>query len=264
MKYSGATLKDVQEIYSGPVRRLWVLCMGEQIHAGGYQSSMDLATRAEIKSGMKGIDLCCCIGGGMRFLAKNFNAIMTGVDATEPAIEEGRKETAIEKLSDRLTFIKGDVTQIALPDGGFDFVWGEDAWCYVEDKDRLIGEAARMLKPGGIIAFTDWIEGPAGLTDEEAFRINDFMKFPMMESLEGYTLLMKKHGFQVKEASYIDFAKYVDLYLAMLTEQLTYDALRILGDDMQLFQQVGQEFGFIQKKTHENGMTRGQFIGIRI
>ena len=42
-----------------------------------------------------------------------------------------------------------------------DFVWGEDAWCYVVDKKQLIAEAVRLVKPGGMIAFTDWIEGPA-------------------------------------------------------------------------------------------------------
>ena len=30
------------------------------------------------------------------------------------------------------------------------------------DKKRLIAEAARLVKPGGTIAFTDWVEGPAG------------------------------------------------------------------------------------------------------
>jgi len=29
--------------------------------------------------------------------------------------------------------------------GGADFVWGEDAWCYVLDKAKLISEAARLV-----------------------------------------------------------------------------------------------------------------------
>ena len=43
---SGIGLKDVQGVYSGPDGRLWELIMGEQIHIGGFKSSMDLATRA--------------------------------------------------------------------------------------------------------------------------------------------------------------------------------------------------------------------------
>lgn len=132
---------------------------------------------------MKGCDLCCCSGAGMRFLAKNFKTEMTGVDATDKVIEVGKKRVENEKLVGKVQFVKGDVTDIPMDDGKFDFVWGEDAWCYVEDKGKLISEAARMLKPGGIIAFTDWVEGPAGLADNEAHRINTFMKFPYMESI---------------------------------------------------------------------------------
>ena len=39
-------LENVQAVYSGPEGDLWELIMGEQIHIGGFQSSMDLATRA--------------------------------------------------------------------------------------------------------------------------------------------------------------------------------------------------------------------------
>ena len=33
-------LSDVQTVYAGPEGRLWELLMGEQIHIGGFQSSM--------------------------------------------------------------------------------------------------------------------------------------------------------------------------------------------------------------------------------
>ena len=57
-------LSDVQAVYSGPEGRLWELLMGEQIHIGGFQSSMDLAQRAGIAAGSRGVDLCCCAGAG--------------------------------------------------------------------------------------------------------------------------------------------------------------------------------------------------------
>jgi ubiquinone/menaquinone biosynthesis C-methylase UbiE len=85
---AGVGLDDVQGIYSGPVGDLWELIMGQQIHIGGFKSSMDLAERAGIKPGSNGIDLCCCNGAGMRFLVRFRNvASMTGVDATEKVVE---------------------------------------------------------------------------------------------------------------------------------------------------------------------------------
>src|SRR3974377_2383467 len=85
-------LEDVQAVYGGPEGDLWELIMGEQIHIGGFQSSMDLAKRAGIGAGMRGIDLCCCTGAGMRFLVK-FCGVksMRGVDGTPKGVERGRQ-----------------------------------------------------------------------------------------------------------------------------------------------------------------------------
>ena len=63
----GITLKDVQAVYGGPEGDLWELVMGEQIPIGGFTSSIDLAEKAGIKSGDRGIDLCCCNGGACDF-----------------------------------------------------------------------------------------------------------------------------------------------------------------------------------------------------
>lgn len=261
MKPSGMKLEDVQGVYSGPEGRLWELIMGEQIHAGGFASSMELAQRAGIRPGMKGVDLCSALGAGCRFLVTNFKAVMSGVDATPRMIEEAKKRAPFAEWG--VEFKPASVLDIPYPAGTFDFVWGEDAWCYVTDKDKLIAEAARVLKNGGIIAFTDWVEGPAGLTEAEALRFNTFMKFPDLQSIPGYKSLLEKHGFEVKEASKIEFGKYVDLYLAMLTEQLTFDALRILGGDMALFQAMGGEMVDMQQKVHADKIARGRFIGIK-
>ena len=98
---------------------------------------------------------------------------------------------------------------------------------------------------------------------EMAARFNTFMKFPDMQTVPGYRALLEKHGFDVREAAPIEFAKYVDLYIAMLTEQLTFDALRILGGDMELFKSLGAEMVDMQQKTHAGKIGRGRFIGVK-
>ena len=47
-------LGDVQAVYSGPEGQLWELVMGQQIHIGGFRSSMELAEKAGIGPGMSG------------------------------------------------------------------------------------------------------------------------------------------------------------------------------------------------------------------
>jgi hypothetical protein len=60
----------VQDVYAGPEGQLWELLMGEQVHMGGFASSLELADQAGIAAGTSGVDLCCGTGAGMRFLVR--------------------------------------------------------------------------------------------------------------------------------------------------------------------------------------------------
>jgi SAM-dependent methyltransferase len=260
--FEGINLSDVQAVYGGAEGDLWELVMGQQIHIGGFASSMDLAETAGIGEGMSGVDLCCCSGAGMRFLVRFRNvAKMHGVDATETVIERGNSRCQAEGLAGRISFTLGDACNTGLPDGQADFVWGEDAWCYVVDKTQLIAEAARLVKPGGIIAFTDWIEGPAGLTETESQRLLQFMKFPNIQDLEGYSALLTASGCEIITAVNTGrFAPYVDLYLNMLNMQLTYDALRIIGFDVPLMESLGGEMNFMRDLAHAGKIAQAKFV----
>lgn len=263
------SLSDIQSVYSGPEAKLWELVMGEQIHVGGFAESMVLAQKAGIKKDDRVLDLCSALGGGLRFLVKNFDVQGVGVDGTEHMVIEARKRAADENLAERIEYRLGDVQDVPLPDEAFDVVWGEDAWCYVADKEKLISEAARLLKKGGTLAFSDWIEGSQGLTDAEAERIcnNSLgMTFPYMESQKGYEKLIAKYGFQLVSSEDLNdhFAEMIDLYIKILTKQLLYDALRIAGDNMEFFQAKGSEMAFWLEMAKARKFSRGRWIARKV
>jgi ubiquinone/menaquinone biosynthesis C-methylase UbiE len=259
---SGIGLAEVNAVYDGAEGDLWELIMGHQIHIGGLNASLDLAERAGVGAGMKGIDLCCCNGAGMRALVR-FRGVasMTGVDATSTVIERGEKRTAEEGLAERLCFVRANACSTGLPAAGADFVWGEDAWCYVDDKPDLVREASRLVRPGGVIAFTDWVEGPVGLSSTEADRFLAFMKFPSLEDLPGYRMLLENNGCRVLVAEDTRrFPAYMDLYINMIEMQLTYDALRLVGFDMGTLQQLAGEMSFLRDLAHSGKIAQGRFV----
>jgi hypothetical protein len=87
------------------------------------------------------------------------------------------------------------------------------------------------------------------------------MKFPNVQDLDGYAALLRKHGCEVLAAEDTGrFAPCVDLYLNMLSEQLTYDALRIIGFDTQLMAALGGEMQFMQELAHAGKILQGRFI----
>jgi SAM-dependent methyltransferase len=236
--------------------------MGEQIHIGGLQSSLELAERAAIPAGSRGVDFCCCTGAGMRFLLRFRNvAHMTGVDATPTVLALGRQRATAEGVADRTAFVEANVCATGLAGGSFDFVWGEDAWCYVEDKPTMIAEAARLLKPGDTVAFTDWMEGPTPMTPEEAQRYLSFMKFPNILSLAEYSALLQRNGCEVRVAQDTGrFPKYVPLYLDMIEKQLTYDALKIIGFDQALAGGLIGEMRFLQSLAEARKIIQGLIV----
>jgi len=255
-------LSNVQSTYSGAEARLWELLMGEQIHIGGIPSSTDLAKTAKIKEGSNGVDFCSCTGAGMRFLIRFFKvASMTGVDATPAMIELGKKRNVAEGFADKIRFVEANVSATGLPDAQFDFVWGEDAWCYVEDKPGLVSEAARIIKPGGTIAFTDWMEGPAGLTDAEAARFLAFMKFPNLITKEEYRTLLQNNKCTVVASRDTErFHPHIRLYLEMIEKQLTYDALKIIGWDTKMAEGLIGEMKFARDLAKNKKIIQGLIV----
>ncbi len=90
------------------------------------------------------------------------------------------------------------------------------------------------------------------------------MKFPSIQDLNGYPALLKTNGCQVQVAEdTARFAPYVDLYLDMLNKQLTYDALQIIGFDLELMQALAKEMVFMQQLAREGKIAQGIFIAMK-
>lgn len=220
----------VRDLYDSSGGDLFALIFGEQIHVGGFNASMALAEAAGINGG-KGADLCCNTGAGMRFLSRYRDAeSIVGVDISSAVVERGRALCEAGGFTN-VHLVHADACESGIPSESVDFVWGEDAWCYVPDKPLLIKEAARVVRPGGTIAFTDWVAA-GELSEGERQFLYEGMRFPNLETLEGYTGLLEENGCEVVLAEDTGlFAKQMGLAAEMLDTQYRWDALRITRFD---------------------------------
>ena len=101
----------------------------------------------------------------------------------------------------------------------------------------------------------------AGLSEREAERFLRFMKFPSVQDIEGYQALLRENGCEVLAAEDTGlFAPYVDLYLDMLNKQFTFDALKIIGFDMEMFKALGAEMVFMRELAHAGKIAQGRFV----
>jgi ubiquinone/menaquinone biosynthesis C-methylase UbiE len=226
-------IENVNEVYDGPGGILWELLMGEQIHVGGAEETDILARKAGIRDESRVLDVCSALGGPARHLARAYGCRVTGLDATTRMVEEAIRRTKVAGLADRVGFRQGNALDMPFRRESFDVVWGQDAWCYITDKARLIEECARVVKRGGTVAFTDWLEtGP--MSDEEWEALHTFMVFPYMETLEGYAGLARAAGLTVVEQEDLSahFAAHIPVYLDRVQTQFRRTIVENYGQEM--------------------------------
>jgi len=259
MKVLDFGIENVMEVYEGPGGLLWEMLMGELIHCGGEESTRALARDAGIREGMKVLDICSALGGPARLLAREFGAQVTGLDATPRMIQEAIRRTEEAGLSDRVTFKHGNALDLPFRRGTFDVVWGEDAWCYVTDKARLVREAARVLKPGGVLAFTDWVQ-TGDMSDEEMEALYAFMAFPYMETIPGYVALVQQAGLVLTHAADLSphFRECMRAYESDLQERLKPAVIHQFGQEV--YEAALAGVSLWRKAADEGKVGRGRFI----
>ncbi len=251
-------IEDVKEVYNGPGGKLWELLMGEEIHVGGAKETDVLAEKAGIKKNMQVLDVCSALGGPARHLAQKYACRVTGLDITETMYHEAIRRTNEVGLDNLVDFRLGNALEMPFEKATFDVVWGQDAWCYVTDKERLISECCRVLKPNGTIAFTDWLQASkAG--KEDLVDLLTFMVFPYLQDLGGYEVLLNKNGFEVLEKEDLgeDFADHIAKYLEMLKD-LESAISQTYGNEM--FDAAEQGISQWARAARENKVTRGRIV----
>jgi len=165
----------------------------DQDHFGGTAVNDILAQVAGINATHHVLDVCSGMGGPARYFAHHYGCHVTGLDYTHTRFLGAQRLTTLVGLDDRVDFRHGNALDMPFAAGSFDIVVGQEAWCHVPDKPRLIAECARVLKPGGVIAFTDILRREA-LVAQEMERLQREMTFPTLETLDGYAALLETNG----------------------------------------------------------------------
>jgi ubiquinone/menaquinone biosynthesis C-methylase UbiE len=165
----------------------------DQDHFGGLAAVDTLAEKAGIDAATRVLDVCSGMGGPARYLAHRLGCRVTGLDITRSRHDAALRLTALVGLDHLVDFGLGNALDMPFADATFDVVIGQEAFAHVPDKPRLIAECARVVRPGGIVAFTDILRRGA-LSAAEFERLQSGMTFQSLETLDGYRRLLARCG----------------------------------------------------------------------
>ena len=250
---------------------------GEHIHHGYWirgdesketaqiQMIEHLAQLANMKSGLRVLDIGCGFGGTSVYLAKTYGAKATGITISPVQVQMAKDAAAKAKVDASFLLMDAEEMKFAEP---FDLLWSVESISHYHDPRKFFASAARLLKPGGCFALTDWFQ-KENLSAAEKKKFIEPIEKGMMVELRGmneYSEFLTASGLEVahREDMTLRCAKSWDIGLDIIKNTTTWKLIAKLGPGfvtyMKTFQAMRKGFssgnfvcGLFVAKMPENG-----------
>src|SRR6202790_3135704 len=116
-------------------------------------SAAHLVRHAGIRAGQRVLDVACGTGV-VAITAAGRGAQVTGLDLTPELLEVARENARVAAVS--IDWHEGDVEHLPFDPSTFDTVVSQFGHIFAPRPDVAVAEMLRVLKPGGVIAFSTW------------------------------------------------------------------------------------------------------------
>jgi len=120
----------------------------EEVH--NVVAGLDLA-------GKPVLDIGCGVGGPAITMARDLGARVTGIDIEDGVLAHAATLVGEAGLGREVTLRKVAPGPLPFEDASFDVVFSKDSLIHIPDKPAIYAETARVLRPGGWLAVSDWL-----------------------------------------------------------------------------------------------------------
>jgi ubiquinone/menaquinone biosynthesis C-methylase UbiE len=134
----------------------------DEFHIRGRKATLELAEHMNLHQDARVLDIGSGLGGPARTLAEAYGCHVTGVDLTQAFCDAANVLSDWLGLGDRVIFRQGDATNLPFADRQFDAAMTIHVAMNIPAKHEMYEQARRVLKPGGIFAVYDVLQGEGG------------------------------------------------------------------------------------------------------
>ncbi len=171
---------------------------GEDIHIGLYASETEAIAQASQRTVSALMDLMGVLspestvvdfgsgyGGAARRLAKELGVRVEAINISAVENSRHRQLNQSAKLQDQIRVHDASFEDVPLAASCADVVWSQDAILHSGNRQQVLQEAARLLKPGGVFVLTDPMAAD-GVDTASLRAILDRIHLPDMGSPDRY------------------------------------------------------------------------------
>jgi arsenite methyltransferase len=169
---------------------------GTTKHGGGLNTTRELVKLCHIDTASYVLDVGCGAGATPSYLAKEVGCRVVAVDLREAMIARAKERARREGLEERVEFRVADARDLPFEDSLFDAVLCESVATFIEEKQKVVHELTRVLRPGGYVGLNEeiWIETPPASLVKEVERI--FSVEPDVPKEGDWRVMLEQAGLQ--------------------------------------------------------------------
>lgn len=184
-----------------------------------------MSRQAGIDANSKLLDVGCGSGTAAMWISREFGCHVAGLDLSGVRIANAQASLTAEsaEVQARTEFHKGSATDLPFEEGAFTHAWSQATIYHVPDKEAVLREVYRVLKPGGAFVFDDLTKPQPNVGEAAQKFVYERLLYDTDFSFESYQQSLRDAGFKIVEAH--DLSEHLKTSYECLSE------LAAAGDD---------------------------------
>ncbi|GHE79278.1 class I SAM-dependent methyltransferase [Thalassotalea profundi] len=127
----------------------------DEFHIGGSEATMNLIKQAALSANSLLLDIGCGLGGTARYLARQFDSQVVGIDLTAEYLSVGKMVNQKLNLASQINLIQASALNLPFLDNTFDGITMLHVGMNIADKKQLFSEIYRCLRKGATFLLYD-------------------------------------------------------------------------------------------------------------